>query len=73
MCKLWNVAYVMGSSIENRLKLKSVGGKEANVSCIPKVHPSAYYGMNQSGNSMQRERTANGTKLAHTIQAGSGN
>jgi len=34
MSKLWNVTYEMGNSIENRLKFKSVGVREVNVSGI---------------------------------------
>jgi len=61
------------SALRIDLKLKSVGGREVNVSSIPKVHTSADHGMDQSGNSIQRERPVNGMKLAHVIEAGSGN
>jgi len=63
----------MGSSIKNRLKLKTVEGREASLNSMPKVHPSACHGLDQSGNTMQCERPAKRTKLAHMIEAGSGN
>lgn len=60
-----------GSNIENRLKHKSVGGREANVKSIPTVLPSADHGIDKSANSMQLDTVpANGRELAQMIETG---
>lgn len=73
MSTIWNAAYEIGNSIENRLKRKGVGGREENANTISKVHLNSYYDMDLSSNCKQWEKPANGMMFTQIIEARSGN